>query len=122
MTPDPEKTLSSDEVRAIISICGKSRVAELKFGDLYVRFDTPVEQMKQMRGIYIPAADTTHLTSTDNEISAIQTNEAQQALERDEIALKEERLAQMFIENPLEAERLLVEGKLEDADGPEQYE
>jgi hypothetical protein len=118
-----EKFLSSRDLSAIIKVCGESRVAELKFGDLHVRFDTPVEQVMRLYGDQIreAAANSTPSNRPDTAISAIQDHLAQESLERDEFDVKEDRLAQMIIENPLEAERLLIEGKLdEDADGVEE--
>lgn len=49
----------------------------------------------------------------DTEISAIQTQTETEALLSDELAIRQEQLVQMFIENPLEAEKLLLSGEAE---------
>lgn len=100
--------LSFRELCSIIKTCGSNNVAELKFGDLHVRFHQAVVVQQQQP----PKVETTH---PDTEISDEQREQLENvALVRDEIATKEDQLDQMLIESPSEYERLIAEGDLED--------
>lgn len=111
-----EKKLSSSAIERIIKTCGEVGVSELKFGDLHVRFDKPVNRAQEDRDFRSEVSETP-FSQPDTEISAIQEQAYKESLERDEVALREEQLSQMFIEDPAQAERLLLDGKLsEEAD------
>lgn len=103
-----KRALSSQEICHIIELCAKVGVRELRFHGLYVVFGTQFKNSDLTR----PAA--AHQSQSDTEISESQhEKQSQAALEADEISLREDRLAQMFIENPLQAEKLLMNGELE---------
>lgn len=107
-----KKTLFSfSETCSIIKLCGESRVAELKLGDFYVTFHTPVGEGPQ-KHVEIPATQPTH---PDAEISEEQRKQLEKhALMEDEIRLKEDRLDQMLIESPSEFEALQAQGDLDE--------
>jgi hypothetical protein len=103
--------LSSDEVCGIIEACGKARASELKFAGLYLRFDRSVETA----GPYgLDQVDRVTSSPPEAEISEIQKTQAADSLVQDEILHKRERLSEMLITDPVEAERLLMQGELED--------
>lgn len=106
--------LSSSEVISILSTCRDASVSVLKFRDLYVSFgkQTRLEELQQA----IQSVDVTQSPTFAKAIAKIQTQQSQDSLEQDEIELKQEQLAQMFIENPKLAEELLLNGKLDEED------
>ena len=109
-----KNALSSAEVISILSICRDASVAVLKFRDLYVSFDKPtkLEPAPQV----VSNIDLTHSSTVAKAIANIQTQQSKESLEQDEITLKQEQLAQLFIENPKLAEELLLTGKLDEDD------
>jgi hypothetical protein len=64
----------------------------------------------------IQSVDVTQSPTFAKAIAKIQTQQSKDALELDEIDLKQEQLAQMFIENPKLAEELLINGRLDEED------
>jgi hypothetical protein len=101
--PPKEKPLSCQEIEAIIRLCSQKGVTELNFGNLHLKFGV----INQMENQPLPQA------TTDVEISETQHKEqTKQAIEQDEVALKEERLAFALIENPSLAEEMLDDGEL----------
>jgi hypothetical protein len=106
MTSRREKVLlNAADVRSIIVTCGESNVAKLKFGDLEVEFAPKCEP---------PAPKPDSLPAPAAEIAAIQEKVEQSSIECDEIALREEQVAEMMLTNPAQAEELLARGELED--------
>jgi hypothetical protein len=105
-----KSSLSAEEVCRILAQCARARVRVLQFADLYVRFDDlPGEiQVRGPENVKLP-----QVQHPDTEISAIQTQTEKQAILQDEIAIRQEQLTQMFIENPLEAEKMLLSGEAE---------
>lgn len=106
-TQESKKQLSVNEICAIIRLCGKSRVAELKFGDLYVLFGKQTEERQE-------SVATTDFVHTESPLAAKEKAEIlQNQIEKDELQLREEQLAFMQVENPVLAEELLIKGELE---------
>jgi hypothetical protein len=106
-----ERILSSNDVCLILKACGESGVRVLKFADLYIQFgktkqETLAESQETASAALAPEAA----------ISEIQIKEATKALEREELAYKQDLIAQMRIEDPVMAEKLLLAGELEDDD------
>ncbi len=117
-------SLTSDDVCAIIEASAKNEVSVLKFGDLHIEFGmnatqlrklfpppdypvsvgplSPLSQPPSPAGAAIP--ETQHDKMNKN------------AIENEELRLREEEIANAIIENPLLAEELLREGELEDDD------
>ena len=101
--------LTSQEVCSIITVCGKSGVSVLKFGDLHVEFDKQIEPIApepQTGGPVPPPPPAPPAEIVDNV--------AKDSLVSDEIALREEQLLMMLIEDPHEAEKLILQGELAD--------
>ncbi len=103
--------LPTDELCSIITACGGAGVSELKFGDLNITFGLPPRQIRFLREANRPPA-----SKTGTAISEIQEQEAEKALEEDELALRDEQIENLFIEDPVRAEELLERGELTDAD------
>ena len=110
--------LSSADICAIIKTCSENGVAQLKFGDLEIHFGKP-ETLHDDR----PPAPPNH-TRPATEIAATQKQIAKKSLLKDEVSLREDELALMVIENPMEAERLIMAGELneETTDGTEEQD
>lgn len=112
-TTTATKTLfTAEQVCSIIKACGEAHVSVLEFGDLRVRFGRSAEEEDQGRAFNPDPA--TEIAVKQAEISA-------QSLKRDEIAFREEQLAMAVIEDPVLAEKLLMEGELT-ADGTDEEE
>lgn len=98
--------MNAKDVCAMIRACGESGVTELSFGPLTIRFapkpsvgESPSEPPK---------------TEFHPPMYYRTTEEEQTQLLRDEVALKEERLAMALLEDPVEFEKLLAAGELEE--------
>jgi hypothetical protein len=101
--------LTPAEVCAILKACGEAQVRVLKFANLYVQFDKKVEPART-------AVAEAPAPTTEAEISETNQKIHEDALAQDEQAVRQDQLDQMWIENPLEAERILLAGELEDGD------
>jgi hypothetical protein len=109
---DDQKTiLDVAGVCAILKACADARVAELEFGDLYVRFGTPTEAPGPLASV-----DQALAPQTATEIAEIQEQQAEKSLIQEEVALRDRQLAQMLIEDPFMAEQMLDDGDLIDDD------
>jgi hypothetical protein len=96
-----KKSLTVEDICAILGSCDKNGVAALKFGDLQVEFFD-----KQ------PETSVAHTSAP--EIAAEQSKIHNSALVEEEIRTREQQLEELFLTDPLEAERLLAKGDLED--------
>ena len=113
-TADKESALTSDEVRAIIRSCATYGVLELKFRGLEISL---VPKDSEARKPEMVAGNVPRETSNNpvNEITEQEhEHQNQDALEIDEMRLKEEQLAMAFIENPSLAEEMIRNGDLDD--------
>lgn len=92
--------LSGEEICAIVKACGEAGVSRLCFGPLDVQFKCSPDTEK-------PHEQTIVVTDPvlQEEVTKVET-------ERDELAHKEEMLAQLEIENPAEYERQMLAGDL----------
>lgn len=115
---NPKRVSSAEEVCLIIEACGEAGVAELKFGDLYLRFGTKTEPEHQTTHVLTPRVLGTSKKASSPEpaaeIAATQSEMAEKSLLADEIALREQELAEMFLTDPARAEELLMQGELTD--------
>ena len=105
--------LNADSICRILESCAKARVARFCISGLSVTFGTPARP----EGVpSLPKSTPLPQKIPENAISAGINHDTQtkDAIEAEEIRLKQERLEQMFIENPLEAERMLMSGELEE--------
>lgn len=78
----------------------------MKLGDLELSFGDPARP----KSIYAPISSDALRPAT--EIAENQKQVAKKSLLKDEIALKEDELALMVIEDPLKAEQLIIAGEL----------
>lgn len=94
-----DSVFSSQGICDIIKVCAKSRVRSIKLGTLEIEFftDTMVETQKLGKATINPHFE-----------EKIEVKE--------ELDVKRDRLALSLIEDPLEYERLLVAGDIEDAE------
>lgn len=90
---------SAADLCAIIETCNRSGVSTLYLEGLNVQFN-PVQQMTPSTYGAVPTR-----FSPDREYPQME----EQAMEQDEATLKMDRLQQLIIENPAEAEKLLAE-------------
>lgn len=104
MTPE----MNAKDVCAIVKACGESGVTEITFGPLTIRFAPKPSVGEQQEAI--PQAE--HFIEVQNRIQTEQ--EAQDDLLHQELEIKRERLAMALIEDPVEFEKLLAAGELEE--------
>lgn len=105
--------LSTDDVVRIIEASAHCGVLVLKFQGLMVSFGKQVEPAS----IVLPgdmAANNHALPVVEAPTDQQLQTQSHAALERDEMELREEQLAELAITNPLEFERMLNQGDLED--------
>ena len=113
--PDQKSSFSPDEICRIIEVCAKAGVSSIESGNLKLSFlaQVPVQLPVRPEG-----GQTQPQPATNHE------EQSQASLEIDELHEKEERIAMMILEDPLEFERQLVAGDLEEmidddgSDGP----
>ncbi len=118
---DVSSKFTVTDLCAILEACGKSHVAELKWGDLFVKFgpQSPVSQVVEHRTPVVLPLESEDLTPEPRpakEIAETQTTIARESLELDEIHLKEDQLALLAIEDPQAYEQMVADGEL-DEDG-----
>ncbi len=104
-----KKDLTSKEIQGIIKTCAAQNVIEFNFGALHIKFSPTAQTSHPGPLPHLPVADVT-------EEQHIQQTQA--TLSRDEANLRLDRLSQMFIEDPAQAEELLGDEDLDD-DGPD---
>lgn len=120
---DQNNLLTSDEVCSILKACAESKVRELKFGGLYVSFGP--QALEEQIHIMLPPAASEPVAPTSAPPPVAEMTEAQhtiqtsESLAQAEIEAKEDQLALLAIENPVEFERQLMNGELEDGPSAE---
>lgn len=103
MAHESTKRIDPSEICAMIKACGEAKVSVLKYGDLYLCLGERAPVVKK------PATPV-----PDTEISVTQKNIERESFLKDEQQLRQDRIAQALIEDPLEAERLLMSGEFVD--------
>lgn len=101
--------LKTADIASILEACRKNGVAKLKLGDLEVEFGPAVELIQTPVPMYPPGT----------EIPGAKIETPKEILREEEAAYKADRLAMMFIEDPVEAERLIQNGEAELEDVPD---
>lgn len=106
MACSEEKALTVEQIQAIMEQCSKFNVLKLKFGTLNIEFDRPTNPNRLDQKIDPVPPETLKKSEED-------------AILRDEVALRDEQIKEMHITDPLRAEELLLDGKIEsdDTDG-----
>jgi hypothetical protein len=123
--------LKAEEISLIIKACEQARVRVLKYAGLYIEFGRPADapQVQEEEQVSIPhapqdrgiAAPATHPAVA--EITDIQKRESDKSLLKEELDLKDDQLAEMWITDPYAAEQLVIDGQLEESkngDDPEE--
>lgn len=111
-----ENLLSGDEICKIIEACSKRRVSKLEFGPLKLDFQPPVHACVNK------APGPAQPDSNPENILREQEQKSKEAIEEEEIRLREEQIAELWLTNPAEAERLMELGELQpeaSTEGPE---
>lgn len=109
MAQSKNSTLNCDEICRIMEACAKNGVLTLQFKDLHLQFGKPTKTSTEK--IQSPVTGLEVVLKTPEPPKQV-------TLEDEEIAAKEERIAMATIENPLEAEELLMQGELVDDEEP----
>lgn len=113
-----QKSLDPDQIARIIEASALHGVTLLKFGDLEIWFGphvkpgtTPAHPSAEVPNvetpIHTPVAEMTEKQHDDANAKAIEQNE---------IDLREQQIAELLITDPEEAEKLIRQGELQDAD------
>ncbi len=95
-----KNTLSAESIVDLIKISAASGLTSLKFGDLQLEFGPKK----------IPDASTASRTEIPDEKAIAQLSK--EALEDQELALRQEQIDNMLVEDPLRAEELIAQGEL----------
>jgi predicted nucleic acid-binding Zn-ribbon protein len=106
-------SLQVKDICAIIKSCRNCGVTKFKFGDLEVDFGRPALSPHGKCGEAVNHLSVAEITDEIHE------KQMKEALEQDELRLKDEQVAQALIENPLLAEQLIMDGELEDDSEPD---
>lgn len=105
MNPDVPISELCDLIRA----CGASGVADLSFGTLHIQFHAPDTKREEHQWpVHDDQAD---LPEENREQRSVA--DEKEAIEADELQLREDQLAMALLENPAEFEKLLVAGELD---------
>jgi hypothetical protein len=94
--------LSPKNISIILRECRKAGVSELRVGSLHVVFGGHTDNKK-----FNP-------TKSDKVVSEKQKEIEKKAILADEIELREQQIADMFTEDPLQAEEMIAAGELKD--------
>ena len=108
-----KSSFSPDEICRIIKSCKFAGVSSLELGNLKVRFASSVASEPNRRNKRTQAQEEA-VVSQETAPPTNHETQAQEALEVDELHLKEERLAMLMLEDPQEFERQLAAGDLEE--------
>lgn len=101
-------SFTAQDICAILKAASDASVFEMQLGDLFVRFGGPA-----------PLAELAIAQSISaNAIAEESRAEIQKTFEKEAVLDKEDKLALMAIEDPMEYERLIMSGELEDARQP----
>lgn len=101
-----ENVLSSQDICEIIKTCGESGVVDLEYGNLRISFQARNE----------PCQDELHYQSPGPVTAIPKVMEEDNLIRPDEMSVKEDELANMIIEDPLQYEALLANKELETGD------
>lgn len=115
--------LNPDGIALIIKACEQAQVRVLKYAGLYIEFGRPaktpqVEQVSESEALpqdRVAAAHIPHPTVA--EITDTQKRESERSLLKEELDLKDDQLAEMWITDPHAAEQLVINDQLEESNG-----
>lgn len=111
-----KSVLKAEEVCSIISTCGTANVSELSFGDLHVRFGAPKPERQPEPLAPVGQSQPTTPPSPETVLSEKEADRiAKETLELQELLTREQQMAELNLTDPVEYERQLAAGELEDA-------
>lgn len=99
--PSMTTSFDTDGISRIIEVCSRNGVAKFSYGGLELSF------------LQIDKAPITEPVFVRPEISGIQESQAKDSLTKEEVALKQEQLEQMLLDDPVEYENLLRQRDIE---------
>ena len=109
-----KRRLQGKEICEIIRTSHTCGVRLIQIGDLKVEFGTQTEP-GGVSGSPYPRANNAVFGKPSPDLSEDEhSSQTKEALEIEELRLREQQLAQMLIEDPSRAEELLMDGELED--------
>lgn len=100
--------LTGEEICKIIETSAKAKVSLIEYGDLRLEFGK-VDPARSSKPSKTFEQSPTEAALSDD----LHYQQTRETIEHDEQAVKEDRLALMFIEDPLQAEKLLTSGELD---------
>lgn len=111
------KKLDLDHISDIIKACAEHGVSVIKFGDLRIWFGPQANQPAQPLSPAAPVR-TAHSNITPvAEMTDMQHDQqTKDALENEELELRQQQIAELMVTDPLKAEELIERGELQDAD------
>jgi hypothetical protein len=128
MAAKDQKTLSTDDICAILKAASDAQVRVLKYGGLYLEFgrkadsaeasaEAPAPRVIGQRAgqplVVAPKVEYGTISVPATEIAEIQKQQAAQARAEDEILAREAQMEEALIEDPALFEQLLEAGELE---------
>jgi hypothetical protein len=103
------KGLASEDICLIIESCSNHGVSTLKFGDFELSFGPKAQALPPGEDGNIDSSIPPVTEITDDQ----RTKLAKDALEQDELDLRERQFAELTITDPLAAERMLIDEEVE---------
>lgn len=94
-------SFDTNEITRIIEVCSRNGVAKFSYGGLELSY------------LQIDKAPTTEPIFVRPEIQAAQSSQASDSRTKEEVAIKQEMLEQMMLDDPLEYENLLRQRDIE---------
>lgn len=107
-TGSKKTSLSCRDVCDIIKVSAKAGVYKLKFKDLHIEFGRPTE------GVNSPVQQNIAINPVVDLTGEQHYQQTKNAVEADEVSLREEQLARLLVEDPVKYEELLRDGELSD--------
>lgn len=113
-----KSALSSDDVIRILEASAKAGVTKLLFRDLHVEFGTPPENQVVISGHQLPDYPVVQQSRDSAPVGALTDKQhetiGRENLEREEIRLREEKLALALVEDPVLYEQMIRDEELSD--------
>lgn len=99
--PSMTTSFDTNEISRIIEVCSLNGVAKFSYGGLELSF------------LQIEKAPTTEPVFVRPELTVAQESQARSSLTKEEVALKQDQLEQMLLDDPVEYENLLRQRDIE---------
>lgn len=99
--PSMTSSFDSESITRIIEVCSRNGVAKFSYGGLELSF------------LQVDRAPTTEPVFVRPELAVAQESQARSSLTKEEVALKQDQLEQMLLDDPVEYENLLRQRDIE---------